>query len=195
MRCRAFVPAAWRKAETRHKVRIDPLPAEAAKNVGVVEAAMRNGLEVEAFYVDFDFFESSDRFGGIWFNYPHQDPYHSFGGGFSAGTADDENYLEYGLNGRWRFPNRLTISGSAQFVEFSGDEFIQHVVGLSYEIDRYQSIVGRAVFRNDSSNWYLSYRHSGNKGIEYFVILGDPNADEFSERLIVKVVAPFSLKI
>ena len=162
---------------------------------GVVEAAMRNGFEFEAFYVDFDFFESSDRFGGLWFSYPHQDPYHSFGGGVTVGTADDEDYLEYGLNGRWRFPNRLTVSGSAQFVELGGDEFIQHVVGLSYEIDKYRSIVGRAVFRNDSSNWYLSYRQSGNKGIEYFVILGDPNSDEFEERLIVKLVAPFNLKI
>jgi hypothetical protein len=161
----------------------------------VTEMAMRNGLELEAFYVDFDFFESSDQFGGLWFSYPHQDPYHSFGGGVSVGTADDEDYLEYGLNGRWRFPNRLTISGSAQFVEFSGEEFIQHVVGLSYEIDRFRSIVGRAVIRNDSSNWYLSYRQSGNKGVEYFVILGDPNADEFSERLIIKVVAPFNLRI
>ena len=41
---------------------------------GVIEAAMRNGLEFEAFYVDFDFFESSDKFGGLWLNFPHQDP-------------------------------------------------------------------------------------------------------------------------
>ena len=161
----------------------------------VVEGALRNGLEVEAFYVDFDFFDSSDRFGGIWLQYPHQDPYHQFGLGFTTGTAANDYYLEYGANATWRFPNRVTISGSAQFVEIGGEEFVQHVVGLSYELDKFRSIIGRAVVRDDDINWYLSYRHSGNKGIEYFVILGDPNADEFSERLIIKLVAPVSFRI
>jgi hypothetical protein len=161
----------------------------------VIEGRHRNGLEFETFYVDFDFFDSSDSFGGLWLSYPHQDPYHQIGGGFSVGTAADEDYLEYGVNGRWRFPNKLTLSGSAQFVKFGGEEFIQHVVGLSFELDKYRSIVGRAVFQNDAVNWYLSYRHSGGKGIEYFVILGDPNTDEFRERLIVKLVAPVNFRI
>lgn len=161
----------------------------------VIEGKHRNGIEFEAFYVDFDFFDSSDSFGGLWFTYPHQDPYHSIGGGISAGTANDEDYLEYGLGGTWRFPNRLTISGNAQIVELGGDQFMQHVVGISYELDRFRSIVGRAVVRDDATNWYLSYRQSGGKGIEYFVILGDPNADEFSERLILKLVMPVNIKI
>ncbi|MDQ2986212.1 MAG: hypothetical protein M3R13_05755 [Armatimonadota bacterium] len=161
----------------------------------VIEGQHRNGLEFEVFYVDFDFFDSSDSFGGVWLAYPHQDPYHQIGAGFSVGTAEDEDYLEYGLNGRWRFPNRLTLSGSSQIVTFGNENFVQHVVGLSYELDKFRSIVGRAVITDDSANWYLSYRHSGNKGIEYFVILGDPNADEFRERLIIKLVAPVSFRI
>jgi hypothetical protein len=161
----------------------------------VWEGAFRNGLELEAFYVDFDFFESSDRFGGIWASYPHQDPYHNFGIGFTTGTAGDEDYLEVGGHARWRFPFNLTLTGSAQYVEIGEQDFVQNVLALSYELDKYRSIVGRAVFREDTTNWYLSYRHSGNKGIEYFVILGDPNGDEFSERLIIKVVAPFTIKI
>src|SRR5690606_5155007 len=48
----------------------------------VVEANLTNGLAGEIFFVDFDFFDSSDRFGGIWLRYPHQAPYHSFGLGF-----------------------------------------------------------------------------------------------------------------
>jgi hypothetical protein len=161
----------------------------------VWEGAFRNGLEAEAFYVDFDFFDSSDAFGGLWFAYPHQDPHHQFGFGFTTGTAGDADYLELGGHIRWRFPSNLTLTGSAQYVEIGNQDFIQNVIGLSYELDRYRSIVGRAVIRDDATNWYLSYRHSGGKGIEYFVILGDPNTDEFSERLILKVVAPFNIKI
>ena len=82
----------------------------------VIEGRHRNGLEFEAFYVDFDFFDSSDSFGGLWLGYPHQDPYHQIGGGVSVGTAADEDYLEYGINGRWRFPNRLTLAGRSSAV-------------------------------------------------------------------------------
>jgi hypothetical protein len=158
-------------------------------------ARLRNGLEVEAFAADYEFFDSSDSFGGAEISLPHRDPYHQFGLGYFGGTVADQNYSELVASARWRFPNRLTLSGSAQLVGFAGDDSFQHVVGLSFEISRYQSVVGRAVLRNDSTNWYLSYRHSGNKGLEYFVILGDPNADTFQDRLIIKLVAPVSFRL
>lgn len=160
-----------------------------------VEAQMRNGLAVEAFVADFEFFDSSDRFGGAEVKFPHTDPYHQFGIGYFGGTVADQNYSEIFADIRWRFPNRLTVSAAAQLVGFAGDNEFQHVVGLSYELSRYQSVVGRAVIQNDSTNWYLSYRHSGNKGLEYFVILGDPNAETFQDRLIIKLVAPVSFRL
>jgi hypothetical protein len=56
-----------------------------------------------------------------------------------------------------------------------------------------RSISGRAVQRDDKTNWYLALRQSGNTGIEYYLILGDPNALEFTKSLILKVVVPFQL--
>jgi len=38
------------------------------------------------------------------------------------------------------------------------------------------------------TNWYLSFRNSGERGIETYVILGDPNARRFQEELRVKFV-------
>jgi hypothetical protein len=37
----------------------------------------------------------------------------------------------------------------------------------------------------------MSYRRSGYGGTEYFVILGDPNSDQFERRLVFKIVRPF----
>jgi len=159
------------------------------------EGELRNGLGFEGFFADYEFFESSDRFGGAFLYYPHTDPYHRLGFGYFGGTVSDENYSELFAEVTWRFPNRLTLSGSAQLVGFADDDTFQHVLGISYEISQYQSIVGRAVFRDDATNWYLSYRHSGNKGIEYYVILGDPNADTFQDQLLIKLVAPVSFRI
>jgi hypothetical protein len=45
------------------------------------------------------------------------------------------------------------------------------------------------------TNWYLSFRQSGNRGAEYYLILGDPNAVSFRTSLILKAVFPFSLKV
>ncbi len=159
------------------------------------EAEIRNGLAVEAFFADYDFFDSSDRFGGAEIGFPHTDPYHQFSVGYFGGTVADQNYSEIVASARWRFPNRLTIAASSQLVGFGNDDSSQHVIGLSFELSQFQSIVGRIVVEDGSTNWYLSYRHSGNKGLEYFVILGDPNADSFQDRLIIKLVAPVSFRL
>ena len=47
-----------------------------------------------------------------------------------------------------------------------------------------------ANFQLGRMTWYASYRQSGYAGAEYYVILGDPNADRFTERLMAKAVLP-----
>jgi hypothetical protein len=49
------------------------------------------------------------------------------------------------------------------------------------------------VKRQDKLNAYLSFRKSGNRGAEYFLFLGDPNALTFRASVILKLVVPFQL--
>ena len=55
---------------------------------------------------------------------------------------------------------------------------------------------GRVILRrnetqdDDAWNWYVSLRRSGAKGVETFLILGDPNASEFTPRIEGKVLWP-----
>jgi hypothetical protein len=66
----------------------------------------------------------------------------------------------------------------------------QHVLTLNYDFGPHDTIAGRLVKTDESTNWYLSYRHSGLAGTEFFIIVGDPNADTFQKRLVAKVVWP-----
>ncbi|MER3461625.1 MAG: hypothetical protein C4342_00915, partial [Armatimonadota bacterium] len=69
----------------------------------------------------------------------------------------------------------------------------QHVFNVSYELSEFQSVSGRAIFRDGEWNVYATYRFSGDFGPEYFVIIGDPNARTFRSRIALKVVLPFDL--
>ena len=63
--------------------------------------------------------------------------------------------------------------------------------GALWKLARDQGIGGRLVRLNKHTNWYLSFRRSGYGGTEYFLILGDPNSQSFSRRLVFKVVRAF----
>jgi hypothetical protein len=66
----------------------------------------------------------------------------------------------------------------------------QHILTLNYDFGPHDTIAGRLVKTDESTNWYLSYRHSGLAGTEFFIIVGDPNAPDFQKRLVAKIVWP-----
>jgi hypothetical protein len=70
----------------------------------------------------------------------------------------------------------------------------QAIIGANYDLGGDQAFSSRAVVRENDVNWYLSYRRSGGFGAEYFVILGDPNADRFRPSLVVKAVFPLEIR-
>ncbi len=67
----------------------------------------------------------------------------------------------------------------------------QWVGSMAFELSRTQTISGRWVRRAGESNFYVAYRNSGSTGMETFVILGDPNAAKWRNRVAVKFVFPF----
>ncbi|HRK21479.1 MAG TPA: DUF5916 domain-containing protein [Fimbriimonadaceae bacterium] len=69
----------------------------------------------------------------------------------------------------------------------------QSIMGLNYEVNRYDSVSARIRRRDDDTNFYLAWRRAGNRGIEYYVIVGDPNARTFQESVIVKAVIPIEV--
>jgi hypothetical protein len=155
----------------------------------------RSALEVEL-YVDRSNFQGERaNLYGINFQFPDNNPYRFFSVDSTFGTIDGEKYSLYGVGGNYRFANRLTVTPGFQFEKLGSETNTLAIIGLGYEIDRDRSIAGRMVRREDSTNWYLAYRHSGNIGTEWYVIIGDPNADEFQRKIVIKAVIPVNLKL
>lgn len=163
-------------------------------SVGVESSVtLRNRISAEV-GVEFSSFESShDSIYSFEMGFPAGDPYRGIGIGYSAGEFQGTDYESIEINARYRPMPRVQLDLRSQWVSFVENEN-QHIFGLRYDIGSYESIGGRLVAENNDLNWYLSYRMSGKRGVEYFLLVGDPRAETFSNRVILKVVMPIAVK-
>ena len=114
--------------------------------------------------------------------------------GHSFGRADEVRRHFPSVGGSWK-KDRFSISLNASFLRHI-EQRQQHILGLNYDISETIGIGGRLVFRRDDiadeNTWnpYISFRRSGETGIETFLILGDPSGDTFTPRMEGKVLFP-----
>jgi hypothetical protein len=116
-----------------------------------------------------------------------RDPFHRYGLGYSWGRRADEPITFLTPYITWRFGERFTVGLSSAILNHTED-LEQHVFTFNYDLSPQQGIGGRIVSQTGGTNGYLAYRRSGYGGIETFLILGDPNALKFRERVVLKVV-------
>lgn len=155
--------------------------------------AFKDGTSV-FLLADFEsFLGSEDHYYQLTVRRPRNDPYNFVALDLQTGEFGSTYYQSARLNGAWRPNPRLQLTASLQSVEFGGRSD-QAIVGLNYDLGRDQSLSGRVVRRDADWNAYLAFRRSGNRGAEYFLILGDPNAARFTASLILKVAVPFEIK-
>ena len=89
----------------------------------------------------------------------------------------------------WRFGAKLTLGVASCILHHQGDQQ-QHILTFNLDFSPRHGIAGRIVAETDGTDGYLSYRRSGYGGVETFLILGDPSARRFRQRLSLKVVWP-----
>jgi hypothetical protein len=104
-----------------------------------------------------------------------------------TGTQADEPYTFVGPTLTTRILKKLDLGYSGAFQNFEGHDQ-QHILTAGYDLSPTRSFGARMVVNNADTNWYLSFRNSGEKGTETYIILGDPNASRFKKRLTVKFV-------
>lgn len=76
-----------------------------------------------------------------------------------------------------------------------GDTVQNQLVGSAqFDLGRDRYVNGRIVRQGRDTNVYFSFQRSGAKGLEYYFILGDPNAQKTRSSLVLKVVVPFETK-
>jgi hypothetical protein len=138
------------------------------------------------------FLGDHDRLFSVFLRRPRGNPYNNWRGGYQWGELAGEPYRSFNIGRSFRPIQDFQITASYQSVDHftKSDQFI---MGLNYDLKNDQSISGRLVKRDKDWNGYIAFRRSGGTGIEYFLILGDPNARKFTKSLILKVVMPFQI--
>jgi len=114
--------------------------------------------------------------------------------GFSAGESDEtpRRFIRQRLFRRW---DRITAELRNSRLRHH-ERLQQHILSVNYDFTSSVGIGGRVILRrnetqNDNDwNWYVSLRRSGGRGVETFLIFGEPNGDTFSPRIEGKVLWP-----
>ncbi|MBX3120438.1 MAG: hypothetical protein KF784_15370 [Fimbriimonadaceae bacterium] len=155
---------------------------------------MKDGLDIDIDY-DYEEFEGNiDRVFDFSIEKPRGNPYRRWDFGFTTGKVAGENYQSERISISYRPVQRLQLNGRLQHVKFGSEDNSQFILSGVYDIGNDQSINGRLVSRGSDTNVYLAFRRSGNKGAEYFFILGDPNARSFRMSVTLKVSVPFEIR-
>jgi len=157
------------------------------------EAGMRNGIGAEVGIHAEDFEDNKDMAYSFGLRFPREDAFRNVRLSGTFGRLGGSRYQSLSTGVNFRPLKNLQVSASYQSVQ-SLEREDQSILSLSYQLNRYQALSGRTVYRNGKVNGYLSFRQSGGHGTEYFFIVGDPNAETFRSSLILKVVVPLEVR-
>lgn len=153
----------------------------------------RAGLLAD-FIVDRPTFEGSkDRIDTYELAYPQNDPYRNVSLGYTHGEISSEPYRLVSAQANYRMFRRFQLSASYQRYHLGDFETDQEIIGGNYDLGNDRSISGRVVSSHGKTNFYVALRRAGNRGAEYYLIFGDPNALTFRSSLILKLVVPFKV--
>lgn len=139
-----------------------------------------------------DFEGSKDSLYSLNLGFPRGNPYKNIGYRIDTGRQAGLPYRSQTVSASYRVTPKLQLSLRHQTVDYNGTSN-QTIFSGNYDLGQDRSISGRLVRRDSDTNAYVAFRRSGNEGIEYFLILGDPNANRYRNSLILKLVMPFSI--
>jgi hypothetical protein len=154
--------------------------------------SMREGTQLNL-NADFSQFEGvNDHTYTVGVLRPRNDPYRFWNLNYTFGEIEHHDYKSVGLGMSYRPTQKLQLNLNTQFVEHL-DKNHQVILSGNYDLGNDKSISGRIVQTDRDTNAYVALRRSGNAGMEYFLILGDPNARTFRSSLVLKVSYPLQM--
>jgi hypothetical protein len=112
---------------------------------------------------------------------------YNFGQAASRPIRFVQPFVSRRLFGRWDF------SLSAGILRHLDNQEL-YVLTFAREFSPTRAIGGRVLIRNGELDYFVSYRVSGGRGMETYILLGDPvgNGRKTKTRLMTKVVFPVS---
>ena len=115
--------------------------------------------------------------------------YRKYGLSASYGRRRDADYRFLSPYINFRLQKKLSLGLSSQFL-WHKENGKQHVLLLNYDITPERGLGARLVRRNDRFNAFITYRQAVRKGIDVFIIIGDPNAEKMQTRALAKIIVP-----
>ncbi len=124
--------------------------------------------------------------------------------GFRARASDRFNNV--GITYNWgeqagerihRISGNLNIraygftAGLSSRIQWHFERRYQQILTLTYDFSPALSLGSRLIWQVEGINIYFALRRSGYAGMDFFIILGDPNALEFKQRFGAKVIRAF----
>ena len=82
-------------------------------------------------------------------------------------------------------------AGFSSQIQWHFERRYQQILTLTYDFSPALSLGSRLIWQVEGINIYFALRRSGYAGTDFFIILGEPNASEFKQRLIAKVIRSF----
>lgn len=128
-------------------------------------------------------------------NYPYNNAFRNFNLGYTVGTAQTDPYRSLNFGAKYRtLKDKLDLGLVTQFVHFQG--YAEQIIfSMNYDLGNDMSLSGRVVKANNLIGPYVAFRRAGNRGMEYFVLIGDPNSPQFRTALTLKVTIPYETKL
>ncbi len=122
-----------------------------------------------------------------WRNYGNQERFFKIT--YTGGRRTGKGLNQLDPSFAYRF-KKLRANITTQFLWYEELQK-QLIVNLNYELTKTFGLGSRLVWNEQGKNIYFALHRSGFWGAEFFVIVGNPNAQEFQRRIIGKVVMAF----
>ena len=135
------------------------------------------------------FQEFSDSVINIRLNARSSDQFNNVSVGYSWGERADKRI--HRVSGNLNFRIYGFTAGLSSSIQWHFERHYQQILTLGYDFSPALSLGSRLIWQKDGFNIYFALRRSGYAGTDFFIILGDPNASEFTQRFVAKVIRAF----
>ena len=153
------------------------------------ELVTHSDYSASAFWDGGQFKEFSDSVFSVSLGTRATDRFNNFSVDYAWGEQAGEPI--YRISGNLNLRAYGFTAGLTSQVQWHFERRYQQILTLTYDFSPALSLGSRLIWQVDGINAYFALRRSGYAGTDFFMILGDPNAQEFKQRLVAKVIRAF----
>ena len=148
-----------------------------------------NDYSLSVFWNGGQFKEFSDSLFSISLGARATDRFNNVSVSYDWGEQAGEQF--YSISGNLNLRAYGFTAGLTSQIQWHFERRYQQILTLTYDFSPALSLGSRLIWQVEDVNIYFALRRSGYAGTDFFVILGDPNAKEFKQRLVTKVIRAF----